>query len=103
MSDIAQEIATSPWEKPFQVCTAAGQPWDVVVKAIVLDRRPWTELRFAPAPPLPDGVVYTHTEFWFGVQNDSNPWDDASDIACAMGMRLYCDGDVCVLELEEMP
>jgi hypothetical protein len=91
----AEQIAANKWDEPFEIgMTGDATPADVA-KAIILDRRPGTKFRYTPNT----GHKWSDLFFRFGVDKyDNDPFRDAEEMALGAGMRLFFDGDVCVIE-----
>lgn len=102
MSSLAREVAGNIWAEPFEVYLPYGGPATLadVIKEIIDNRRPGTKLRFSK-PRIDPRDCWGDESFVFGLQVDNNPWEDAESLAQDVGMRLYFDDEVCVLDYDD--
>jgi hypothetical protein len=87
--DLSRSVSRNAWEDVYFV--PAGTNYATAIHDIIEDRLPGTQYNFA-------STTHTTPKLIFGMSMDSDPWQDASDLATAIGMELFFDAlGVCTL------
>lgn len=87
--DLSRSIARNSWEDVHFV--DSGTNYATAIHDIIEDRLPNTSYNFA-------STTHTTPKLIFGMSMDSDPWQDAQDLATAIGMELFFDAlGVCTL------
>jgi hypothetical protein len=87
--DLSRSISRNSWEDVYFV--PAGTNYATAIQEIIEDRMPGTSYNFA-------STEHTTPKLIFGMSMDSDPWQDAQDLATAIGMELFFDAQgVCTL------
>lgn len=87
--DLSRSVARNSWEDVYFV--PAGTNYAAAIHDIIEDRLPNTQYNFA-------STTHTTPKLIFGMSMDADPWQDAQDLATAIGMELFFDAlGVCTL------
>jgi hypothetical protein len=87
--DLSRSISRNSWEDVYFV--PSGTNYADAIQDIIEDRLPGTQYNFA-------STEHTTPKLIFGMSMDSDPWQDAQDLATAIGMELFFDAQgVCTL------
>jgi hypothetical protein len=91
--DLSRSVSRNSWEDVYFV--PAGTNYATAIHDIIEDRLPGTQYNFA-------STTHTTPKLIFGMSMDSDPWQDATDLATAIGMELFFDA-LGVCTLREVP
>jgi hypothetical protein len=87
--DLSRSVSRNSWEDVYFV--DAGTNYADAIHDIIEDRLPGTSYNFASTTHVTPKLI-------FGMSMDSDPWQDAQDLATAIGMELFFDAlGVCTL------
>jgi hypothetical protein len=87
--DLSRSVARNSWEDVYFV--DSGTNYADAIHDIIEDRLPNTQYNFASTTHVTPKLI-------FGMSMDSDPWQDAQDLATAIGMELFFDAlGVCTL------
>jgi hypothetical protein len=87
--DLSRSVSRNSWEDVYFV--DSGTNYADAIHDIIEDRLPNTQYNFA-------STTHTTPKLIFGMSMDSDPWQDAQDLATAIGMELFFDAQgVCTL------
>jgi hypothetical protein len=87
--DLSRSVSRNSWEDVYFV--DSGTNYATAIHDIIEDRLPGTQYNFASTTHVTPKLI-------FGMSMDSDPWQDAQDLATAIGMELYFDAlGVCTL------
>jgi uncharacterized membrane protein YgcG len=87
--DLSRSVARNSWEDVYFV--DSGTNYADAIHDIIEDRLPNTSYNFASTTHVTPKLI-------FGMSMDSDPWQDAQDLATAIGMELFFDAlGVCTL------
>ncbi|MCW2767547.1 MAG: RoPhREQ1 [Nocardioides sp.] len=87
--DLSRSVSRNSWEDVHFV--DSGTNYATAIHDIIEDRLPGTQYNFASTTHVTPKLI-------FGMSMDSDPWQDAQDLATAIGMELYFDAlGVCTL------
>lgn len=94
-TDLARKISRNRWDTTFIV--EEGTNYASAIQNLVEDRMPGIVTNFA-------STERTAPRLFFGEQGQNDPWQDAQDLATAIGYELYFDPrGICVLRPEPDP
>ena len=94
-TDLSRKVARNRWEQTYVVYP--GSNYGDVIMRIVRNRLPGTQFNFASTDKVTPLL-------FFGEQSSNDAWQDAQDLALAIGHELYFDPfGVCTLRPEPDP
>jgi len=94
-TDLSRKVARNRWEQTYVVYP--GSNYGDVIMRIIRNRLPGTQFNFASTDKVTPLL-------FFGEQSSNDAWQDAQDLALAIGHELYFDPyGVCTLRPEPDP
>lgn len=94
-ADLSRRVSRNRWEDTYVV--VEGTNYATAIEQLITDRLPGTVFNFA-------STSRTTPRLFFGEQSSNDPWQDAQDMAVAIGHELFFDArGICTLRPEPDP